>query len=203
MLALATDLGLTVRPARYEDIPALVRLRRRSWREAYRGILPMTEVERATGPRSGQRLRRALEGGLRGQRLLVAERPGTGLLGFTWCGPQPLRTLEHRGEVYELYLDPDAQRRGVGSRLLDAAIWSLIDQSLHPVLVWVLAQNSARYFYEMRGGVIVAKGTIRIGDYVTTRVAYGWSQSLPLPYSRRGGTHGGGLPTRGESPASR
>jgi GNAT superfamily N-acetyltransferase len=193
MLALATDLGVTVRPARPDDIGALVRLRRRSWRDAYRGILPRSEIERATGPRSAHRLRRAFEGRLRGQRLLVAERSGEGLLGYAWCGPQPLRILEHRGEVYELYLEPDAQRRGVGSRLLDAAIWSLVDLSMQPVLVWVLAQNSARYFYEMRGGVVVAKGTIRVGDYVTTRVAYGWSDSLPLPYSKRGEARDDGL----------
>jgi GNAT superfamily N-acetyltransferase len=192
MLALATDLGVTVRPAQLDDIPALVRLRRRSWQDAYRGVLPVIEVERATGPASAQRLRRAFEGRLRGQRLLVAERAGGGPLGYAWCGPQPIRTLEHRGEVYELYLDPDAQRRGVGSRLLDAAIWSLIDQGLHPVLVWVLAQNSARYFYEMRGGVVIAKGTIHVGDYVTTRIAYGWSESLPLPISQPGEPRGGG-----------
>ena len=185
MLALAIGQGVAVRPARRDDIAALVQLRRRSWREAYRDILPRAEIERATGPGSADRLRRAFEGRLRGQRLLVAERPGQGLLGYAWCGPQPIRTLDHPGEIYELYLDPDAQRRGVGSRLLDAAIWSLIDLSLHPVLVWVLAQNPARYFYEMRGGVIVAKGTIRVGDYVTTRVAYSWSESLPLPFSQQ------------------
>jgi GNAT superfamily N-acetyltransferase len=191
MLALATAQGIAVRSARHDDISALVRLRRRSWRDAYHDILPAAEIERATGPGSGESLRRGLEGRLRGQRLLVAERPGEGILGYALCGPQPIRSLDHRGEVYELYLDPTAQRHGVGSRLLDAAIWSLIDLSLHPVLVWVLAQNPARYFYEMRGGVIVGKGTIRIGDYVTTRVAYGWSESLPLPFSQRDQADGG------------
>lgn len=191
MLALATGPGVTVRLARREDVPGLVRLRRRSWRDAYRGILPSNELERATGPDSADRLLRAFGSRSRGQRLLVAERPDGGLLGYAWCGPQPIRALDHPGEVYELYLDPSAQCRGVGSRLLDAAIWSLIGMSLHPVLVWVLAQNPARYFYETRGGVIIAKGTIRVGEYVTTRVAYGWSESLPLPFSQRDQAHGG------------
>lgn len=191
MLALATGPGVSVRFARRDDLHELVELRRRSWRDAYRGILPASEVERATGPGSVGRLLKGLDGHRRGQRLLVAERPGAELLGYAWCGPQPIRGLPYRGEVYELYLDPCAQRRGVGSRLLDVAIWSLIEQSLHPVLVWVLAQNPARYFYETRGGVPVAKGRIRVGHYVTSRVGYGWSESLPLPFSQRDRDRGG------------
>jgi hypothetical protein len=60
-------------------------------------------------------------------------------------------------------------------------LWTLIDLDLHPVLVWVLERNPARHFYETCGGTLVARGSIDFGESRATRLAYGWSDSLPLP----------------------
>jgi GNAT superfamily N-acetyltransferase len=182
MLALGSvSARVAVRPATAGDVASLVELRRRSWHQAYRDILPLREIERATGPRSAERLTRAVAGRRRGQRIVVAHDPRAGLMGYAWGGPQLETRLRYRGEVYELYLEPRMQRQGIGSRLLDAAIWNLVELRLNPVLVWVLAQNPARHFYEERGGNLVAYGPIRIGGYTTTRLAYGWAGALPLP----------------------
>jgi hypothetical protein len=42
------------------------------------------------------------------------------------------------------------------------------------MLIWVLAENSARRFYEKLGGVLVQTDTYRIAGAELEQVAYGW-----------------------------
>ena len=54
--------------------------------------------------------------------------------------------------MYELYVDPTAQGRGGGGRLLDAALRWFADLGLARVELSTLASNpSAQAFYEARG----------------------------------------------------
>jgi len=163
----------------------MARVRAASWHAAYHHILPEHELARVTRLRSEERLESALLARRRGVRLLVAERPGAGPIGYAWCGPQNDRRLRaFAGEVYELYLHPQHQRAGVGTLLLSHALWTLIELGMHPVVVWVLERNPARHFYETCGGTLVARGSIDFGSHRTTRLAYGWRESLPLPLAR-------------------
>lgn len=173
-----------IRAAGRDDIPALARARTASWRHAYRGIIPAAELRRITAGRSAIRLQQALESRDRGHRLLVVEHDG-GAVGYAWLGPvhSAPRSSAYQGEIYELYLDPNHQRVGLGRRLLGEAIWTLVALRLNPVIVWVLADNRARYFYETCGGIQTATGTVDVGHYRTRRIAYGWPDMLPLPLS--------------------
>ncbi len=173
-----------VRRAKTSDVPTLARIRAESWREAYREILPPSVLAGIDLPRCALRMRQAVVGQQRGKRLLVAEDAGGAVIGYAWCGPQADRRLPFRGEIYELYLLPGRQGQGVGRTLLGSAIWSLVDLGLNPVLVWVLASNDARHFYESCGGELVARSPIDVDGYETTRLAYGWRRALPLPALR-------------------
>jgi GNAT superfamily N-acetyltransferase len=176
-----------VRLARPDDVPSLARVRAASWHATYRHILPEQELARVTRLRSEERLESALLARRRGVRLLVAERPGAGPIGYAWCGPQTDRRLRgFKGEVFELYLHPQHQRAGVGTLLLSHAMWTMIELDMHPVVIWVLERNPAWHFYESCGGTLVARGSIDFGAHRTTRLAYGWRESLPLPLARMG-----------------
>lgn len=128
--------------------------------------------------RTAQRMASAL--GSSRQGILVVEE-GQRRLGYAWLGPHRDGVDGHQGEILELYLHPGAQGRGVGRRLLVSGIWWLVDRGLDPVLVWVLAANRARHFYEACGGVRVGQGPVRIGGITLPRVAYSWRDALPLP----------------------
>ncbi|HXM70612.1 MAG TPA: GNAT family N-acetyltransferase, partial [Thermoanaerobaculia bacterium] len=78
------------------------------------------------------------------------------------------------GEVFTLYVAPDHQNRGVGSRLLEAAFQRLGEQAIHGVMLWVLARNPSRFFYEAMGGVAVASRKERLWGVVLRELAYGW-----------------------------
>lgn len=178
-LPVASSSSARVRAARLADLPALARIRRLSWWAAYRGILPQAELRRMDDDVIARRMAHAIT--RRWHQLLLVEDEHAHALGYAWLGPHRDRMGDHRGEIFELYLHPHAQGRGAGRQLLVAAIWALVDLGLHPVLVWVLAANPARHFYEACGGVLVAQGPVTAGDRTLTRLAYSWRDAFPLP----------------------
>ena len=48
------------------------------------------------------------------------------------------------------------------------------------MLLWVLAENPSRGFYEALGGAEVRQETITIGGTELVEIAYGWSDISPL-----------------------
>ena len=58
----------------------------------------------------------------------------------------PPHVLSHAGEIYTLYVSPEHHDRGVGRALLLSLFDALIDRGLNSAVVWVLAQNPARFF---------------------------------------------------------
>lgn len=101
--------------------------------------------------------------------------------GYAWAGPQLNRDLSHRGEIYELYLQPEAQRQGSGRQLLTSMLWTLAERRLWPVVVWVLAANPARNFYRACGGRQILAGPVRVTGQRLVRLAFEWDEALPLP----------------------
>lgn len=168
-----------VRVARLADLRALAAVRRESWWSAYRGLVPDAELRRMDDARIVQRMAVAIR--QRWNLIVLVEDEHARPLGYAWIGPHRDRFGAHLGEIFELYLHPDAQGQGAGRQLLVAAIWSLVEQGLHPVLVWVLAANPARHFYESCGGVRVGQSPVNVGGRTLTRIAYSWTDALPLP----------------------
>ena len=179
VLGLSSDRAIRVRPARSGDLKALAAVRRESWWVAYRGLIPHGELLRLNDGRTVHRMAAVLSSSR--HRILLVEDDEHGPMGYAWLGPHREGLGGHQGEILELYLHPAAQGRGLGRRLLVEGIWWLVDRGLHPVLVWVLAANPARHFYEACGGVRVGQGPVTVGGRTLLRLAYSWSSTLPLP----------------------
>ena len=105
-----------VLPATARDVPALRALGVRTWRATYEGVLPGAAVERGV-----EELFNAysLGAAVRDGRMLAAFRDGVlvGLLEFD-------RVDDTRTMVWKLYVDPDAQGRGIGGLLLERLLQS-------------------------------------------------------------------------------
>src|ERR1700756_3386192 len=72
------------------------------------------------------------------------------------AAPDGLNGTETRvGEVYTLYVESDFQNRGLGRRLLDALFRQLHADGCDTAVLWMLAANPTRFFYEGMGGEIV------------------------------------------------
>jgi ribosomal protein S18 acetylase RimI-like enzyme len=95
-------------------------------------------------------------------------------VGFGSCGARRAAASNYAGEVFTLYVEADAQGRGVGRRLLLHLFGRLMRRGLPSALVWVLRDNPSRFFYERLGGKAVATRPIGVGGIDVDAVAYGW-----------------------------
>jgi hypothetical protein len=62
----------------------------------------------------------------------------------------------------------------VGRALLMSLFDALIDRGMNSAVVWVLAQNPARFFYEAMGGRRIAEKKERLWNALLPQVGYGW-----------------------------
>ncbi len=155
-----------LRPAGPDDILDLARLQIASWRAAYAGLIAPATLDGLDFARAAIRWQRAIDDGL---RVLVAAEPA--LLGFI--------TME-KDEISMLYVAPDRWRRGIGRRLLQAALASLKEQGRGEAGLWVLSGNArARAFYQAEGGRLTASGLVRVGTQELPQVRYVWNLAAP------------------------
>jgi ribosomal protein S18 acetylase RimI-like enzyme len=145
-----------VRLARLGDAPAIAAIHVRTWQDAYRELLPaslLADLDVADRTRMW-------EGMLASPRprtaTLVAEDGGT-VVGFCSVGADRLSgadgpETDATGEVYAIYVRPDAQGMGVGAALMTAAFETLRGDAFTSAILWVLAGNApAIAFYERMG----------------------------------------------------
>lgn len=172
----------TIRPATPSDVEAIAHIHVEAWRSAYAGIIPDAYLVRMDV--AGQRgmWRSTLQGGGRGHHVIVAELGDGEVAGFASCGPARRDMLPRRapydGEVYTLYVAVDHHGHGHGKRLLAACFDTLRDQDKTAALVWVLAANPARFFYEAQGGRKVAERIESFAGADLPELAFGWDLML-------------------------
>ena len=157
------------------DAAEIARIYVETWQSAYPGILPDGVM---TG--MSQRRQRDLWHGIlsrdgRNEFVLVADSDADGVVGFASAGRVRPAIPGYRGEVYTLYVHQDYQGRGLGRGLLAGSFRALLNRGHEPVLIWVLATNPARFFYEAVGGQRVADRAGTLGGTRHVEIAYGWS----------------------------
>ena len=145
---------ITLRLGVGSDAEAIAELTVRSWRFAYRGVLPPAVLEgMAVGSRVA-RWRVRLEEPDARWCVVVAEEAGE-VTGFAWFGvgsAHPLRpSTEDVGEIYAFYLDPSRFGSGLADTLAERTEGWLSARFERSIL-WVLEGNDrARRFYTRRG----------------------------------------------------
>lgn len=163
--------AITIRPAIMKDARAIAHTQVQTWKTAYRGVIAdefldtFSEDERTT--RWTEILQRPEQGSF------VAE-SNDGVIGFANGGPERDGREDYRGELYGLYVLPDWHGQGVGKGLVTSLVEWLLNSGFDTMLVWTLADNPHRKFYERLGGKFVAERNIEIGDQKLVEVAYGW-----------------------------
>ena len=143
---------MEVRPATPEDSRAIERARVHAWRAAYRHVFPPADLDAM--PIDGDRWRSRLHVPPPGWTTLVVEDGGR-VIGFVSVGPS--RDEDGIGELYAIYVEPDAWSTGAGRALIEAAEERLAAEYTTAFL-WVLEENPrARHFYERAGWALDGK----------------------------------------------
>jgi GNAT superfamily N-acetyltransferase len=137
---------MRVRTATAGDADAIERIRVRAWRVAYRHVFPPAELDAM--PIDASRWRERLAEPPSGWTTLVADRDGE-VVGFTALGPS--RDGAPIGELYAIYVEPDAWSTGAGRALIQATE-DVLAETFGEATLWVLEENPrARRFYESFG----------------------------------------------------
>lgn len=162
-----------VRRAEARDAEAITAVHDAAWRYAYDGMIPAKELARIVARRGPRWWDRAIR---RGTAILVLE-VGGAICGYATVGPNRARNLPQKGEVYEIYLKPEYQGIGLGTRLFLAARRELARFGFDSIVVWALSDNEgACRFYGNAGGRKVARANERFGDVALSKIAYAFER---------------------------
>ncbi|WP_158240523.1 GNAT family N-acetyltransferase [Telmatospirillum siberiense] len=161
-----------VRKARLLDAPAIARIEVETWQTTYAGILTDKSLLNMSVARLTTSWTAELRRWPRG--IVVWDGDERGLLGYGQCGRQRDPALPYKGEVFMLYVTPDAQGMGIGRQLLLALMANLVASNYPSALVWVLRANPARFFYERLGARLVMNRQIPFDGRLVDALGYGW-----------------------------
>jgi ribosomal protein S18 acetylase RimI-like enzyme len=146
----------TVRRAIPEDAAAIADAHIRAWRTAYRGLVPDAILDGLSIQRRTvfwhDEIVRISTGDP--HRTWVVEGEGR-VVGFAHTGPgndEAAPPPAGAGEVFSIYLAPEARGKGHGRELFGTATRDLAERGFDPIVVWVFEANpAARRFYEAAG----------------------------------------------------
>jgi ribosomal protein S18 acetylase RimI-like enzyme len=163
---------IDIRRAEPRDAPAIADVHHEAWRGAYAGIIPHRALNAMINRRGSEWWANAIR---RAATVLVVEIGGK-VAGYTTVGRNRARELPQQGEIYELYLRPEYQGVGLGTRLFAAARQKLADHGLKGMVVWALEDNTnALSFYTGAGGRDVAEGVEIFDQKALRKVAFVWN----------------------------
>jgi ribosomal protein S18 acetylase RimI-like enzyme len=185
---------IRIRRAARQDAAAIGRVHVETWQATYAGLLPDAMLIAMSDVRQSAWWSQLLQDPAEARGVFVADDAEMGVVGFGSCGPlrdppdglpEGLDGREIRvGEVYTLYVEPDFQNQGLGRRLLDALFRQLKADRCDTAVLWMLARNPTRFFYEGLGGERVGERTDTMGGTDVDEIAYAW-RTLDGPLIRR------------------
>lgn len=166
-----------IRTATPADASAIARVQVETWRSSYRGIVS-DEFLNAFSQRD--RTSRWSDVLHQSEQITFVVKIAGQVVGFAKGGPGRDQRTDFQSELYALYVLPRWHRKGIGRKLVaNIARW-LLDSGFNSMLVWTLADNPHRGFYESLGGRLVGEKEIEIGQQKLLEVAYGWDDLEPL-----------------------
>ena len=164
---------VVLRPALPRDADAIARVHVETWQNTYAGLVPSDYLARMSVARCSPQWHRAAAKAETGNDLMVAE-VDEDVVGFVSFGPTRNPEMPYGGEVYALYIAVDWQGQGLGRKLLATALEALAKEGHTGAMVWVLAANPSRFFYEAMGGERAGERTEDFAGTELEELAYGW-----------------------------
>lgn len=165
---------MLLRAAGAGDELAVADVHVRSWRVAYRGLLP-AEYLAGLDPRQRAARYTFTDPDAVTPSTTVAVDEGA-ICGFATVGPSRDSDAHGAGELYAIYVDPNCWHRGLGRALIDDARSRLASGGYAQACLWVLAANTrSRSFYRADGWL--PDGGLRVENI-------GWAGVEELRYQR-------------------
>ena len=167
---LSSSTNAHVRRGRFSDAENLADIFPRAWRHTYCGIIPNSHLQLMADRRGTDWWRRAI----RSQRGLAMLEVNDSVVGYALYGSTHIENRV-RGEIFELYIEPDHQGLGFGELLFEFCRHRLDLRSLRGLIIWALAGNErAIDFYWRRGGRPFAEVCDVVGGRRLQKIGFSW-----------------------------
>ncbi len=164
---------MNVRRARIQDAAAIARVHVDTWRSTYRGIVSDAHLDGMSYERAEKNWEERISDPSR-NTLFVAEDDGGSVVGFAVCGAAREDAKDYESELYAIYVNQSLQGKGLGRRLVLSVAQDLKARGFDSMMIWVLADNEYKRFYESIGGTRVRTKEVAIGGKTLIELGYGW-----------------------------
>jgi ribosomal protein S18 acetylase RimI-like enzyme len=173
--------NVVLRRANVADASAIAAVRVEAWRVTYRGVIPDSYLDEMRVEDSTELWLRVLSAPANpGTAVFVAEVDGR-IVGFSAGMIMQEQKFGFDAELTAIYLIPDAQERGLGTRLVRMVANGFANLGVNGMLVWVLAENKvARQFYEKLGGELLIEQAFSWDGLDLQEVGYGFRDLTTL-----------------------
>lgn len=155
------------------DLPQVAKVHLQTWLTTYVGIVPQDYLDSLTFESRLEFWQKGSANIGQQRSLFVAEVDGQ-IVGFADCGSERNQDPELDGELYGFYILANHQKQGIGRQLLAAIKQRLKARDFKKMLIWVLADNPSKHFYERTGGVLVREQYLEIGGAKLLELGYGY-----------------------------
>ena len=142
---------MNVRPARLEDARPTAEVHVETWRATYPGVMPQELLDNLSVDEREALWRQRIPD-VRTSQFVAEGGEADGLLGFVSVGPS--FSQPGVGELYAIYVRPEAQGRGVGLALMDVGVGRLAATWDQAILLVATENPQARSFYERYGWTV-------------------------------------------------
>jgi ribosomal protein S18 acetylase RimI-like enzyme len=171
-------LSILIREAAVEDSAALAKVQVDSYRASYAGLLPQSFLDGFSYDAQTGDWRELLSGESP-DIVLVGETDDGEIVGYALS--RKLQGDTDQAELVALHVQRSHHRQGIGRKLMRESARRLQEQGAQSLMLWVLAENPARQFYERLGGKLAGEQTITPADGVTAQeVRYRWTHIKKL-----------------------
>lgn len=162
--------------ANVNDATELARVHVDSWKETYEGIMPKEVLDKKSYEKREGLWRKILQE--QHSHVYVAKTVDGKIIGFADGGKERTGSYGYDGELYAIYILKEYQRNQLGKKLLKAVAADIYENGCYSMLVWVVANNPSKYFYEALQGSFVDKKQIE--ELHVEEIAYGWKDIKTL-----------------------
>ncbi len=168
---------MIIRQANGEDWKGISRVHVDCMQQAYQGVLPASILEKFTYNDREKRWQKDLPNTISGGTMnFVALDDKNEIVGFALGGTMrdPRLRIKYTGEIYGIYVHPDAQGKGVGKKLFERLREHLASLHHSSVALWTFKDhNSCRFFKQLGGEEVYDKNTTIAGKELS-ELALGW-----------------------------
>jgi len=165
-----------IREAVCSDAAQMAKVHVDSWRTTYRGILPETFLASLSYEWREQKWRKILCEQNDNGFGLVAETEAGEVVAIA-CGRFDSGDSEYTGELNTIYLLEAYQRQGIGKKLVVEVVKRLAAHGIYSMIVWAIADNPMRTFYEKNGGIFLREQPFLLDQIPTQEAGYGWADT--------------------------